>query len=132
MSHDMHTMESAWLRFWGILSRGLLVGAVLSYPVNWWLVKNGLQPGMSGMKREDRNPTIFAASKLAVTLVTLMMLAGGVALAARYGDLSITLVQDSFSEKATVTGTLFEKTKVLKVDRIEAAPSTSAHPGHAH
>jgi hypothetical protein len=77
------------LRFWGILSLGLLVGAVLAYPVNWWLVKNGLHPGMSGMKREDGNPTIFAASKLAVTLVTLMMLAGGVALAARYGDLSI-------------------------------------------
>ena len=93
MSHDMHTMEPAWLRFWGILSLGLLVGAVLAYPVNWWLVKNGLQPGMSGMKREDRNPTIFAASKLAVTLVTLMMLAGGVALAARYGDLSITLAR---------------------------------------
>src|SRR5450759_256621 len=99
MSHDMQTMEPAWLRFWGILSLGLLVGAVLAYPVNWWLVKNGLQPGMSGMKREDRNPTIFAASKLAVTLVTLMMLAGGVALAARYGDLSITLVQDNFPEK---------------------------------
>lgn len=102
MSHDMHTKEPAWLRFWGILSLGLLVGAVLAYPVNWWLVKNALHPGMSGMKREDRNPTIFAASKLAVTLVTLMMLAGGGALAARYGDLSITLAQDSFSARWSI------------------------------
>jgi len=88
MSHDKHTMEPAWLRFWGILLLASLVGTVLAYPVNWWLVNNGLQPGMSGMKREDRN-TIPTVSKLAVTLVTVAMLAGGVAFAARYGNLQM-------------------------------------------
>lgn len=89
MSHDQHTTAPAWLHSWGILSLALLAGTVLAYPVNWWLVKNGLQPGMSGMKRKDRKPTIFATSKLAVTLVTLMILAAGGVLAARYGDLSM-------------------------------------------
>lgn len=36
------------------------------------------------------------------------------------------------AQKVTVTGILFEKTKVIQVDKIEAAPSTSAHPGNAH
>jgi hypothetical protein len=35
------------------------------------------------------------------------------------------------AKKVTVTGTLFEKTKVLKVDKIEAAPSIDTHAGHA-
>lgn len=89
MSHDMRGMDLAWLRFWGILSLASLVGAVLAYPVNWWLVKNRLQPGMGGMKGEGHNHTTSAASKLAVTLVTVVMLAGGVALAALYGGLSM-------------------------------------------
>ncbi len=33
------------------------------------------------------------------------------------------------AQKVTVTGTLFEKTKILKVDKIEAA---SGHSGHSH
>jgi hypothetical protein len=33
------------------------------------------------------------------------------------------------AQKVTVTGTLFEKTKVIKVDKIEAA---SGHAGHSH
>ena len=36
------------------------------------------------------------------------------------------------AQKVTVTGTLFEKTKVLKVDKIEAAPAASGHAGHSH
>ncbi len=33
------------------------------------------------------------------------------------------------AQKVTVTGTLFEKTKILRVDKIEAA---SGHSGHSH
>jgi hypothetical protein len=36
------------------------------------------------------------------------------------------------AQKVTVTGTLFEKTKVLKVDKIESAPAASGHAGHSH
>jgi hypothetical protein len=31
-----------------------------------------------------------------------------------------------------VTGTLFEKTKILKVDKIEAASGMDMHSGHMH
>lgn len=36
------------------------------------------------------------------------------------------------AQKVTVTGTLSEKTKVLKVDKIELARSTGGHSGHSH
>jgi hypothetical protein len=36
------------------------------------------------------------------------------------------------AQKVTVTGTLFEKTKILKVDKIEAANSNSGRSGHSH
>lgn len=36
------------------------------------------------------------------------------------------------AQKVIVTGTLFEKTKVLRVDKIEPANSTSGHSGHSH
>lgn len=46
MSHDMRSMNPLSLRFWGIMSLATLIGAVLAYPVNWWLVKRGLKHGM--------------------------------------------------------------------------------------
>ncbi len=46
MTRDMRAMEPTSLRFWGIMSFATLVGAGLAYPVNWWLVKNGLKHGM--------------------------------------------------------------------------------------
>src|ERR1035437_9396114 len=62
---------------------------VTTYPVNWWLVKRGLKHGMGGEARARLRHSVSAASKLATTFLTLAMLAGGVALAARYGDFSM-------------------------------------------
>lgn len=36
------------------------------------------------------------------------------------------------AQKVMVTGTLFEKTKILKVDKIEAAASMGKHSGNSH
>ncbi len=36
------------------------------------------------------------------------------------------------AQKVTVTGTLFEKTKVIKVDKIEAARAAAGNTGHSH
>ena len=36
------------------------------------------------------------------------------------------------AQKVIVTGTLFEKTKVLEVDKIEAAISSGGHSGNSH
>jgi hypothetical protein len=32
--------------FWFVMSMGLLVGFIVSYPINWWLVANHLKHGM--------------------------------------------------------------------------------------
>ena len=64
MTRDMRAMEPTSVRFWGIMSLASLVGASLAYPVNWWLVKNGLKHGMGteralgkgGTDGEDKKP----------------------------------------------------------------------------
>ena len=89
MSRDMSAMEPSSVRFWGTMSLAFVVGTVTTYPVNWWLVKRGLKHGMGGEARARLGHSVSAASKLAATFLTLAMLAGGVALAARYGDFSM-------------------------------------------
>jgi hypothetical protein len=89
MSRDMSAMEPTSVRFWGTMSLAFVVGTVTTYPVNWWLVKRGLKHGMGGEARARLRHSVSAASKLAATFLTLAMLAGGVALAARYGDFSM-------------------------------------------
>lgn len=50
MSHDMAAMESTSIRFWGVMSLATLVGAVIAYPVNVWLVAVGLKHGMGSVR----------------------------------------------------------------------------------
>jgi hypothetical protein len=154
MTHDMRSMQATSPWFWASMSAATLVGVVVAYPVNYWLVKNKLkhgmgteralgkggtpvpaaaipqmsraavstpvpaEPSMAGMAmagmgqgdiehkamRGNTEPTAGAAKpemamsagpkvsgvrKAVVTLLTLLMLAGGYWLAARYGDLSM-------------------------------------------
>ncbi|RYU84810.1 DUF4396 domain-containing protein [Hymenobacter persicinus] len=46
MSRDMRAMEATSPWFWAAMSAATLVGVVVSYPVNYWLVKNQLKHGM--------------------------------------------------------------------------------------
>src|SRR3990170_3478481 len=46
MSHDMQAMEVTSLRLWGVMSLATLIGAMIAYPVNVWLVAVGLKHGM--------------------------------------------------------------------------------------
>ncbi len=46
MSKDMRAMEATDIRFWGVMSLATLVGLIIAYPVNWWLVANKLKHGM--------------------------------------------------------------------------------------
>ena len=50
MSCDMQAMEITSLRFWGVMSLASLVGAVIAYPVNVWLVAVGLKHGMGSVR----------------------------------------------------------------------------------
>lgn len=172
MTRDMRAMEPSSLRFWGIMSLASLVGAVLAYPINVWLVKNGLKHGMGteralglgGSKVEVERERLAATAptepvvpsrgaqdalraahdmsaigegkdkgsaasvqahtaathqtggdapaiagmemkssvsmkgKVAVAMLTLLMLAAGVALAGRYGDLSMRAGEHTMNE----------------------------------
>jgi hypothetical protein len=53
--------------FWFVMSIGLLVGFVITYPMNWWLVANDLKHGMmtvrpagmvGAMKNHDTNASV--------------------------------------------------------------------------
>ena len=163
MTRDMQAMEPINPRFWGIMSLATLVGAALAFPINWWLVKEGLKHGMGTERALGRGGSMVEAererlaataptepvlssrraqealradhgmsgmgeatekgsaatlqahtaathqprgdapamdgrkmrgdvsikSKIAMTILTLLILAAGVILAARYGDLSM-------------------------------------------
>jgi hypothetical protein len=49
--------------FWFVMSMGLLVGFVVSYPINWWLVANHLKHGMMTVRpaSADARPLDHAA-----------------------------------------------------------------------
>ena len=44
--HVASANNSVSPRFWFVMSMGLLVGFVITYPMNWWLVANHLKHGM--------------------------------------------------------------------------------------
>lgn len=46
MGRDMRAMEPDQFLYWGTMSLGVIVGGVVAYPVNWWLVSKGLKHGM--------------------------------------------------------------------------------------
>lgn len=46
MGRDMRAMEPTQLAFWGAMSGAVLVGLIVAYPVNVWMVDNGLKHGM--------------------------------------------------------------------------------------
>ncbi len=50
MTRNMAAMEATSLRFWGVMSLATLVGGVIAYPINAWLVANGLKHGMGTVR----------------------------------------------------------------------------------
>lgn len=56
MSWDMRGMDARSLDFWAIMSLAALVGGIVSYPINFWMVEQGLKHGMMTDERlEQRN-----------------------------------------------------------------------------
>ena len=54
MSRDTQAMEINSIYFWGIMSLATLVGAIIAYPVNVWLVAVGLKHGMGSVRALGR------------------------------------------------------------------------------
>ena len=79
------------------MSSAILVGAVVAYPFNVWLVANGLKHGMGtanvlgrGGSSEHAHEHHAPPSRSSVTAATasgLIVLALGLAVAVRFGDL---------------------------------------------
>lgn len=110
MTRDMTAMEPTSPRFWLVMSAATLVGAVLAYPVNRWLVENSLKHGMgteralgkgggsmsehashaAAMAMPEMKPAqVTWVGKLAMAAITLLMLGGGVLVAAHFGNLGM-------------------------------------------
>lgn len=96
--------------FWFVMSMALIVGFGLAYPVNWWLVMNGMKHGMITVRESEKaphasghdamahgaheatgNPMRSAASSpsasaiAGMTAFTLAVLAAGVVISSRLG-----------------------------------------------
>jgi hypothetical protein len=50
MGGDMRAMEPNQLVFWGTMSSGVMVGVLVAYPVNAWMVAKGLKHGMGTVR----------------------------------------------------------------------------------
>jgi hypothetical protein len=59
MLSDRAAMEPTSLRFWGVMSLATLVGAVVAYPINVWLVQAGYKHGM-GTERAPAGAAVAA------------------------------------------------------------------------
>jgi FtsP/CotA-like multicopper oxidase with cupredoxin domain len=46
MGSDMRAMDPAELLFWGVMSLGVIVGFIIAYPSNVWMVAGGLKHGL--------------------------------------------------------------------------------------
>ena len=46
MGSDMRAMDPRELIYWGVMSLAIGVGFITAYPMNWWLVSNGLKHGL--------------------------------------------------------------------------------------
>lgn len=69
------------LHFWGKMSFATLIGALLAYPMNSWLVRRGLKHGMmtpGAMMHGHKAPEVPPMHILAMVFVSLAFLAAGV------------------------------------------------------
>lgn len=89
MSRDMSAMDPGSARFWWTMSLSFVAGTVMTYPVNWWLVKCGIKHGTGGEARARLCSSVSVWSKLSAAFLTFALLAGGVALAGHYGDFAM-------------------------------------------
>jgi hypothetical protein len=66
MGQDMRAMDPRNLVYWGAMSASVIVGFVLAYPVNVWLVAMGLKHGMGTERALGRGGHGAAAEKEAL------------------------------------------------------------------
>src|SRR5712691_11316911 len=57
MSRDMRAMQPSELLFWGVMSLGVIVGFVVAYPANVWMVVRGLKHGLMTERKAESHST---------------------------------------------------------------------------
>ncbi|MFQ4143911.1 DUF4396 domain-containing protein [Chlorogloeopsis sp. ULAP02] len=67
MSRDMTAMEATSIRFWGVMSLATLVGFIVAFPVNMWLVAVGLKHGMGTVRALGKGGHSLAAEREGIT-----------------------------------------------------------------
>jgi uncharacterized protein DUF4396 len=70
--------------FWFTMSMALLAGALISYPMNWWLVENHLKHGMMTVRRPPASKASHSLAEQAMgqTVLSIAMFAVGVGMSA--------------------------------------------------
>jgi Domain of unknown function (DUF4396) len=63
MGRDMRAMEPTQLLYWWSMSLGIIVGFVIAYPVNAWLVWAGLKHGMGTVRALGKGGHSLAAER---------------------------------------------------------------------
>jgi hypothetical protein len=63
MGRDMRAMEPTQLVFWGAMAAAVLVGLVVAYPVNVWMVEKGLKHGMGTQRALGKGGHSMAAEE---------------------------------------------------------------------
>jgi len=58
----MRAMWPAYPLFWFVMSIGVLAGFILAYPMNVWLVANGLKHGLMTVRKGEASATAGPAS----------------------------------------------------------------------
>lgn len=52
--YDPNAADPATLSFWGSMSLATIIGGLMAYPINDWLVNNGLKHGMVTVKKPEK------------------------------------------------------------------------------
>ena len=108
MGRDMRAMHPAEPQFWFVMSMGVIVGFATAYPVNVWLVAQGLKHGLMTERRGDRGQNNQGSSShgshstghemrspttrpqlTVVTIITVLALVTGVLIPANLVNLSL-------------------------------------------
>jgi hypothetical protein len=111
MTRDMRAMQATSPWFWASMSAATLVGVVVAYPVNYWLVKNKLKHGMGTERALGHGGALLQEEAASVHAGHPMNMAGmshgqpiAVPAAAHSGHNMATMPGMDISEGAQVSG----------------------------
>ena len=96
MGRDMRAMDPAQPQFWFVMSMGVIIGFATAYPVNVWLVAQGLKHGLMTRREHGSHGSehqmrsrVTSPQLTVVTIITVLALVTGVLIPANLVNLSL-------------------------------------------